>query len=123
MGQLFGFHNRVYRAFDRMPARTVHDYENMLARLRTVPTYVDQSIEMLNEAIARKMTQSQVVTQAVSQQIAAQVNQDADHTALLEAFRKFPSNIPAAEQSGCGPRRRALTTSSSCLRGANCIVS
>jgi uncharacterized protein (DUF885 family) len=98
VGQLFGFHNKVYLAFDRMPARTVHDYENMLARLRTVPTYVDQNIEIMNEAIARKMTQSQVVTQAVSQQIAAQLNQDSEHTALLAAFRKIPSNIPAAEQ-------------------------
>jgi uncharacterized protein (DUF885 family) len=98
MGQLFGFHNRVYRAFDRMPARTVHDYENMLTRLRTVPAYVDQSMEILNEAIARKMMQSQVVTNAVAQQIAAQMNQDTEHTALLEAFRKFPSNIPQADQ-------------------------
>jgi uncharacterized protein (DUF885 family) len=32
-GLLEGFHNNVYRVIDRMPARTVHDYENLLARL------------------------------------------------------------------------------------------
>jgi uncharacterized protein (DUF885 family) len=98
VGQLYGFHNRVYLTIDRMPARTVHDYENILARLRAVPAYVDQSIEILNEAIARKMMQSQTVTLKVTQQIAAQLAQDSDHTALLEGFRKIPSNIPPAEQ-------------------------
>src|SRR5690349_21410065 len=33
VGQLFGFHNRVYLIIDRMPVRTVHDYENILARI------------------------------------------------------------------------------------------
>ena len=31
-------------SIDRMPARTVHDYENIIARLRAVPAYVDQNI-------------------------------------------------------------------------------
>lgn len=98
VGQLFGFHNRVYTAIDRMPARTVHDYENILARLRTIPAYVDQSIELMNEAIAHQMTQSQIVTGQVVKQIAAQMAQDPEHSGLLEGFRKMPSNIPAAEQ-------------------------
>ncbi len=98
VGQLFGFHNRIYLTIDRMPARTVHDYENILARLRAIPAYVDQSIALMNEAIARKMTQSQVVADAVSGQIAAQLAQDSDHTALLDGFRRIPANIPPAEQ-------------------------
>lgn len=98
VGQLFGFHNRVYLTFDRMPARTVHDYENMIARLTAVPVYVDQSIDLMNEAIAHQVTQSRVVTKAITQQIASQMAQDSEHTALLEGFRKIPANIPVAEQ-------------------------
>ncbi len=45
VGQLFGLHTRIYSTIDRMPARTVHDYENILARLHGVPTYVDQNID------------------------------------------------------------------------------
>ncbi len=98
VGQLFGFHNRIYLTVDRMPARTVHDYENILARLRAVPVYVDQSIDILNEAIARKITQSKIVNDAVCHQLAAQIAQDSDHTALLAGFRKIPANIPPHEQ-------------------------
>jgi uncharacterized protein (DUF885 family) len=98
VGQQNGLHTRVYVVIDRMPARTIHDYENILARLRALPTYVDQSIGIMSEAIDHKVTQSQTVVALVTQQLDAQMRQDADHSALLEAFRKFPSNIPQAEQ-------------------------
>jgi uncharacterized protein (DUF885 family) len=98
VGQLFGFHNRVFLLIDRMPARTIHDYENILARLRAIPTYVDQNMEVLNDAISSKIMQPRVVADLVTGQIAAQMNQDAEHSALLEAFRKFPSNVPQADQ-------------------------
>lgn len=99
MGQMFGFHNRVYLVVDRMPARTVHDYRNILARLRAVPAYVDQNIAIMDEAIAVKIMQPRLVADLVMQQIAVQMGQDAEHTALLEAFRNFPVNISKEEQS------------------------
>ncbi len=98
VGQLFGFHNRVYVLMDRMPARTVRDYENIIARLRAIPTYVDQNLEILSEAIATKIMQPRVVADLVTQQLAAQMNQDAEHSHLLDPFRNFPSNMPQADQ-------------------------
>jgi uncharacterized protein (DUF885 family) len=98
VGQLFGFHNRVYILLDRMPARTIRDYENIIARLRAIPIYVDQNIGVMNEAIAEKMTQPRVVADLVTKQIETQMRQDASQTALLAPFRRFPSNIPQAQQ-------------------------
>ncbi len=98
VGQLFGFHNRVYILMDRMPARTIHDYENILARLRAIPAYVDQNIAILDEAIASHLTQPRVVADLVTQQLSAQMNQSAAQSHLLDPFRNFPSNIPQAEQ-------------------------
>jgi uncharacterized protein (DUF885 family) len=98
VGQLFGFHNRVYSIVDRMPARTIRDYQNIITRLRAIPAYVDGNIGIMDEAIARKMVQPRVVADLVTQQLAAQMNQDAEHSHLLDGFRKFPSNIPQAEQ-------------------------
>ncbi len=99
ISQQNGLHNDIYFAVDRMPARTVHDYENILARLRGVPMYVDQNLALLDEAIERKMVQPAIVAGLVEQQLAAQVAQDSNSTALLAAFRRFPSNIPPAEQT------------------------
>jgi uncharacterized protein (DUF885 family) len=99
VGQLFGLHTRVYTTIDRMPARTVHDYENLLARLHGVPVYVDQNIDILKESIARGLTQPRLVVDLVTKQIAAQVAQDQATTPLLIAFRHFPSNFPQEQQT------------------------
>jgi uncharacterized protein (DUF885 family) len=98
VGQLFGFHNNVYDVIDQMPANNVHDYENILARLRTVPGYVDQNIGILDEAIASGIMQPRVVAEAVIGQIDEQSHQTSEQTQLLKAFRAFPAAIPAAEQ-------------------------
>jgi uncharacterized protein (DUF885 family) len=99
VGQLFGLHTRVFTTIDRMPARTIHDYENLLARLHGVPVYVDQNIDILKESIARGLTQPRLVVDLVTKQIAAQVAQDQVTTPLLIAFRHFPSNFPQAQQT------------------------
>ncbi len=98
VGQLYGLHNGAYITFDRMPGRTVRDYENILARLHGLPTYVDQSIDLLSESIARGLTQPPVVVDRVVKQIQAQTAQDSAATPLLAAFRRFPSNFPPDQQ-------------------------
>ncbi len=93
-----GWHNRVYLIVDRMPARTVHDYENIIARLRAIPAYVNQIIGISDEGIQAGMTQPGVVVDVVRKQIEAQIAQDANSTALLAAFRRFPPEMPDSEQ-------------------------
>jgi uncharacterized protein (DUF885 family) len=94
-----GLHNRVYNIFDRMPARTPSDYRNLLARLNALPTYIDQNIALLNEAVTRGLTQPRPVVDLVAAQLAAQIAQDQTHSALLAAFRRFPPAIPPSDQA------------------------
>jgi uncharacterized protein (DUF885 family) len=98
VGQMAGFHNGVYITIDRMPAFTVKDCENIVARLRAIPAYVDQNIEIMNEAIARGVAQPKIVSDLVIEQLTKQVGQDADKTALLEFLKKMPANIPDAQR-------------------------
>jgi len=99
VGQLFGSHTRVYLTIDRMPAFTVKDCENIIARLHAVPAYVDQNIVILNEAIDRGITQPKIVADLVTDQLKAQVAQDAATTPLLEFLKKMPTSIPEAERT------------------------
>ncbi len=98
VGQMFGFHNSVYLVIDRMPLFTVKDCENIIARIRAVPNYVDQNIEILNEAIARGWTQPKIVSDLVIGQLKVQVAQDASNTPLLFFLKKMPPSIPEAER-------------------------
>src|SRR5215475_10021732 len=99
VGQLYGFHNRVYLTMDRMPARTPADYQNILARLHGIPAYIDQNLAILDEAIQEGWTQPAIVVDVVSRQIAAQVAQEKKDSPLLAPFRNFPSNFPADLQA------------------------
>ena len=98
VGQMTGFHNSVYLVIDRMPSFTVKDCENIIARIHAVPAYVDQNIAILNEAIARGITQPKIVSDLVIEQLSAQVAQDASTTPLLLFLKKMPSSIPDAER-------------------------
>lgn len=99
VSQLNGFHNSIYQNVDGMPAHAIRDYENIIARLRAVPAFVDQNIAILDEGIAKGMVQPRVVIDIIVAQLAAQTAQDEKTTPLLAAFRNLPSNIPAAEQA------------------------
>ncbi len=98
MQPLYGMHTRVFLTIDRMPTRSVHDYENVLARLHGVPRYVDEQIAILEEATSRGLTQPAGIVDIVAGQIDRQRGQDAQHSALTAAFWRFPANVPAAEQ-------------------------
>jgi len=98
VGQMTGFHNSVYLVIDRMTAFNVKDCENIIARIRAVPAYVDQNIAILNEAIARGWTQPKIVADLVIEQLTKQVAQDASNTPLLVFLKKMPANIPEAER-------------------------
>jgi prolyl oligopeptidase len=99
VGQQNGLHNRVYNIFDRMPNRSLRDYQNLLARLRAIPAYVDQNISLLEEAIGHGVVQPRVVVERVMAQLDAQLKQGQNQTALLAAFRDFPAAIPESERT------------------------
>ena len=51
LSQIDGAHNRVFRAIEQMPAATVRDYENILARLAALPPHIDQVVALLDEQL------------------------------------------------------------------------
>jgi uncharacterized protein (DUF885 family) len=98
VSQQGGFHSDVFSVLDQMPARTVRDYENIIARLNGVATLVDQYVALLREQMAARTTQPQIVVDLVLEQVAAQRKMPTAETPLLAAFRNFPGEIGLAEQ-------------------------
>jgi len=98
VSQADGFHNDVFETIDAMPARTSKDYENIIARIRKVPTLVDQTIDLLREQITAGQTQPSNVVTMMLDQMEAQSRATADDSPLLDAFRRFPASLPAADR-------------------------
>jgi uncharacterized protein (DUF885 family) len=106
VSQSDGLHNEVFEIVDQMPTRTVRDYENMIARFRALPAYIDQSIDLMREQLAARRAQPAVVVNLMIEQVVAQANMSPEQSPLLAAFKTFPAAIPAADQS----RLRAAAT-------------
>src|SRR4030095_3354121 len=98
VSQSDGVHNEVFNVVDQMPSRTVKDYENIIARLRKLPVLIDQSIDLMREQLAAGLAQPAIVVDLTLDQVAAQSKLPARESPLLVAFRRFPYEIPAAEQ-------------------------
>jgi len=81
-----------------LPFRTVQDYENWIARLGGLDTYVDQTIDLMREGMRRGLVQPRVIMERVPAQIAKQVVTDPAESPFYAPFRKMPDSIPAADQ-------------------------
>ena len=98
VSQSDGVHNDVFNVIDQMPARTVKDYANIIARLRAIPTYIDQSIALMREQLAAGLTQPAIVVDLTLDQVAAQGRMTAAESPVVAAFRRFPSEIAEPDQ-------------------------
>jgi len=93
-----GAHNDVFGAIDAMPSRTVKDYENIITRLRALPAYIDQTIDLMRDQLAAGLAQPAIVIDLTLDQIVAQREASPDQSPLLDAFKRFPGDISPADQ-------------------------
>jgi uncharacterized protein (DUF885 family) len=108
ISQANGAHSEVFTVIDQMPARTVADYENILARLEALPRYVDQTIALAREQMGSGLTQPQIAVDLMLDQIAAQRQYPAATSPLLAAFRRFPDSVSRVDRERLGARATAV---------------
>ena len=105
----------MFNVVDQMPARTVKDYENIIARLRALPTYINQTMSDREQLAAGLPAGDRRRPDARSGRGAGR--KSAADSPLLAAFRRFPSEIAVAEQDRLRAQARRRTSSSSSRRG------
>ena len=98
VSQMYGAHTEVFSTISAMPARTLKDYQNIIARLRALPKYVDQTIELMGEQLASGLAQPASVIGLMLEQLAAQSRPAALESPVLAAFARMPASVPAADQ-------------------------
>jgi uncharacterized protein (DUF885 family) len=91
---------------------TARDFENWVARLEGIGTYVDQNIALMREGARRGLMQPKVIMQRVPDQIAKQVVSDPEASPFYAPFRKMPADMPAAEQEKLRAAGRTAITRS-----------
>jgi len=96
--QLDGVQQDVPSTIAKMPAGTLRDYEDILARLRAVPVLVNQTIVLLQAGLTAGITPPRVTLRDVPSQARDLVVDDPLTSPLLAAFIHLPASMPAADQ-------------------------
>ena len=72
---------------------TLKDYEDWLARLKSFPQYMDQTISLMRAGVAAGMVQPQIVMQRVPAQIRRQIVEDPTTSLFYKPFKSFSGDI------------------------------
>ena len=83
------------------------DYRDWLARMRTLPEVIDQSIALMREGVRAGKVPPQVLMRRVPAQIAAQIVDDPMRSPFYRAFAAFPAAVPEAERASLQAEARS----------------
>src|SRR5918996_271015 len=98
LNQRDGVHT-VNRLADALRFETLKDYEDWLARLRALPSRIDQTIALMRQGIKERIIHPKIVLQRVPAQIDHQIVNDPKASPLYKPFTRFPSSITEADQA------------------------
>ncbi len=93
-----------------MPHQTVSDYEDILARLESLPDVVDQTMALMKEGVPRGYTPPKITMRDVPKQVEDLIPADPMESALLEPFKEFPASIPEADRTRLVERAKQTYT-------------
>ena len=107
MNQIEGVQQDIPRTFAMMPSDTREDYENIVLRLERVAPLVDQTISLMEQGQAAKMTPPRITVRDIPDQVKAQIFEDPMKSPMLEAFSKMPASISEADRANLRERATA----------------
>lgn len=84
---------------NQMPAATVKDYGDIVARLRALPVLIDQTIALLDSGLKRGITPPRITLRDVPKQVADAIPADPLKSSLLAPFTRFPVGMPDSDKT------------------------
>ena len=99
LNQMGGVQQNLAQVISSTTFKTTKDYEDLIARLNSVPALIDQTIALLQKGLELKVTPPQVTLRDVPQQVLNLIVKDPAESPMLAPFKEMPALIPAADQT------------------------
>jgi uncharacterized protein (DUF885 family) len=93
ISQMHGPQQTIPFVLGLMPVFKMSDCEDILTRLRAVPVYIDQNIDLMAEGLRKGVAPPQPVLLDVAQLIANQIPDKPGDAPVLDALKKLPSSF------------------------------
>ena len=97
--QMDGVQQSVSDVIDFMPATSVAQYEDIVARMNAVPALIDQTIALMRRGLERGITPPRVTLRDVPEQVRNVIVDDPSVSPMLAAFSKFPASVPEPDRA------------------------
>jgi uncharacterized protein (DUF885 family) len=99
INQIQGLLQYLPETIDQMPAARPGDYQDILARLSTIPQVIDQTIDLMKVGLGHGWRPPKITVRDVAKQIESQIVPDPLSSPLLAAFRTYPAAIASERQN------------------------
>lgn len=86
---------------------TTQDFDDWIARLRGLGTYIDQHIALMRGGIAERRVLPRIIAERIPSQIAEQLVTDPAKSPFFQSFASIPDSIPAATRERLAREARA----------------
>ena len=107
LSHLSGLHLDLPDLFQSMPAASVKDYEDVLARLEKIPVLVRQHEALLRKGLEKKITPVKMFLQKVPAQFDAILTKNPEDSPLYAPFKAMNSAVSAADQARLQEKAKA----------------
>jgi uncharacterized protein (DUF885 family) len=98
LNQLGGVQIDPAETLELAPHAAARDYQNLIARLNSLPVLIDQTIVLLHQGLQAGITPPQITLRDVPQQVQDQMDANPESNPLLKSFRVFPADFSEADR-------------------------
>jgi uncharacterized protein (DUF885 family) len=98
LSQMGGVQQGAADTLASMPQQSVADYEDILARMESLPKNVAEQLALLQDGLRRGYTPPQITMRDVPKQISDLIPENPMKSALLDPFTNFPSGMATADR-------------------------
>lgn len=99
ISQMGGVHQNSATLFGMMPKASAKDYDDIVARLNSLSTKIENTIVLLKEGLKKGVTPPRVTLRDVPSMVKNQIADEPSEAPMLAPFKEFPDEVSVEDRT------------------------